>query len=253
MSYPNNATGQRRPPCANGGFTLLELLIAIILLSTVMVLLYGSIAQISSGTDKLNANLAKQQETRLLLRMISDDLQAANYFQEFAKGNAVKSGLILSKSYVGAKDFSKVQFHANVPVRFHRRVNRQADPLIHELAYWVEASEEDPDLMLLKRREDFYLDNDMEEGGITVEISEGIQTFRIEVLAQAELSRSLDGNWLDDWDSNQDQSRRMPRAIRVTLALVAASGNKAREETLEINIESGAGEKKKPSGTGDQQ
>ena len=244
MSYQNNPARAARRPRVYRGFTLLELLIAISLLSIVMVLLYGSVAQISSGTASLNADLANQQETRLLLRMITDDLQAATYLEGFAKGNDAKSGLLLTLDRVGADSYSIAQFHANVPVRFHRRINRQADPRVHEIAYWVEAAEEDPNLMVLKRREDFYVDNDMEDGGITVDIAEGIKTFQIEVLGEREISHSLEGDWQDNWDSNGDVKRRIPLAVRVTLALVPAPGLEIKEEVLEINIESSAEKKK---------
>ena len=112
---------------------------------------------------------------------------------------------------------------------------------MHELAYWVEPSEEDRDLLVLKRREDFYLDDDMEEGGTTVDIAEGIETFRIELLGEAEQSDSLEGNWLEEWDSNEGKKGAMPVAIRVTLALVPPAGAKIREESLEFNIESSLG------------
>lgn len=223
------------------GFTLLELLISIALLSIVMVLIYGAISQVTSGITSLNAELANQQETRLLLRMITDDLQAVNYFERFVKSAGAKSGIIVSRESFGTKFYSKTYFHANVPSRFHRRVDRKSDPLMHELAYWVEASEEDRELMVLKRREDFYLDDDMEEGGISVDLTEGIETFRIELLGEAEQSASLEGDWVDEWDSNEGKKGALPVAIRVTLALAAPPGAEIREETLDINIESSLG------------
>lgn len=241
MSCPNKAPA--KGGSASAGFTLLELLIAISLLSAVMVMIYGAISQITTGITSLNADLAVQQETRLLLRMISDDLQAANYFGRFVKGSGSKSGIIASSESINRKSYSKILFHANVPARFHRRVERPSDPLMHELAYWVESSEEDRDLLVLKRREDFYLDDDMEEGGLTVDIAEGIDTFRIELLGEAERSVTLEGDWLEEWDSNEGKKGGMPVAIRVTLALTAPPGAAVREETLEINIESSLGGK----------
>lgn len=238
MSCQNKReSGGRRAAGGRGGFTLLEMLVAMVLLSIIMVLIYGSLSQISSGTASLNADLERQQETRLLLRMITDDLQGANYFDGFADSQDAQSGIIVSRQDHGAKRYSRALFHANVPVRFHRRIDRQGDPRIHELAYWVEPSEDNRDVFLLKRREDFYLDNDMEEGGISVTLAEGVEIFRIEVLAEPERSTTLDADWLEDWDSNGRKKAPLPAAIRVTLAMADAFGKKVTPESLEVNIE----------------
>ena len=243
MSCPNKpALRHPRPRRAVLGFTLVELLVAIMLLTIVLVLLYGSFSQISSGTIRLNARLEEQQESRLLLRMISDDLQAAQYFEQFTQSERRKSGLFVTRDFVGTKEFSNLYFHANVASRFHRRVSPAADPGMHELAYWVEPSEEDRDVMVLKRREDFYLDEDMEEGGIIVTLIEGIETFRVELLAVGEQESELDDNWLEEWDSATSPAKnRMPLAVRLTLALRGAPDSPIREESLEINLQAAMG------------
>lgn len=245
MSCPNNPARRGAPPrraVQSRGFTLVELLVSIMLLAIVLVLLYGSFSQISSGTILLNARLEEQQESRLLLRMIADDLRAAQYFEQFARGEGNDSGLYVTRDFVGAREFSKLYFHANVASRFHRRVSPAADPGMHELAYWVEPSEEDRDLMVLKRREDFYLDEDMEEGGIVVTLSEGIETFRVELLAVGEQESELDDNWLEEWDSGErPATSRMPLALRLTLALRGAPESPIREEIVEINLQAALG------------
>ena len=66
------------------GFSVLELLISVALLSLVMFLLYGAFFQISNSSLKVNSTLETRQELRLLMKMVLDDLQSIKYLKHFA-------------------------------------------------------------------------------------------------------------------------------------------------------------------------
>lgn len=213
-------------------------MISMVLLGMILTLLYTSFFQISEGTTKLNEQLAEQQELRLLLNMIVEDLQGAQYFSRFVQDGGAASGLVADTDLVGAEAFSSLRFHANVGARFHRQVEPEADPGMHELAYWVEPDEDDRDVLVLMRREDFYLDDDMDEGGITAELVKGVEAFLVEFLPFANREAEFEDQWEDSWDSaDKPASARMPMAIRVTLARRVGTEGRRLEEKLEINLQ----------------
>ncbi|MCZ6628101.1 MAG: prepilin-type N-terminal cleavage/methylation domain-containing protein [SAR324 cluster bacterium] len=240
MSCPSRPPRPRRAPRrarAPGGFTLIELMVSLVLLGVILTLIYTSFYQISNGSKRISEELAEQQELRLLLTLIGEDLQAAQYFERFTKdGNA--SGMVAVTDFVGNRKMSKLDFHANVPARFHRQVDPAADPLMHELAYWVEEDERDREVLVLKRREDFYLDDDMHEGGVTSELVKGVESFLVEFLPPAIRQSEFEDQWEEEWDSSDKTGTgRMPMAMRITLARRATPQARLLQETLEVNLQ----------------
>src|SRR5690349_23437887 len=75
----SSSTRRVPSPTRAAGFTLIELLAALAILSLILALAYGSFFQISGAATSLKGELEEQQELRLLLKMIADDLQSARY------------------------------------------------------------------------------------------------------------------------------------------------------------------------------
>ena len=216
------------------GFTLIELIIAMVLLSVVLTLLYTSFFQISTNVRKLSGQLSEQQEMRMLMKMISDDLQAAQYFTNFAEQNEGKSGIKAVMDRIDKNEFTNIQFHSATFTRFYRKVPREADPHMHEIAYWVELGEDRKTLKFI-RREDFFLDDDMEEGGVKVVLAEGLESFKVEFLPPGSAGK-VQERWETDWDSSQGTSlERMPVALRITLAKKTEHGQEIKQ-TQEFNL-----------------
>ena len=223
------AKGRRR-----AGFTFIELIIAMVLLSVVMTLLYSSFSQISNNAKGLTDQLTEQQELRLLMKLVSDDLQAARYFENFAASQEKKSGILAKMDRMGEGDFSNVSFHSATQTRFFRKVSDLADPYMHEISYWVRAAE-DKDKFQLMRREDFFLDDDMEEGGESTVLSDGMEVFKIEFLPHSEAGKDQE-RWEETWDSNEIKTgERLPVAIRITMARTTSRGQKL-SQTEEFNL-----------------
>jgi prepilin-type N-terminal cleavage/methylation domain-containing protein len=228
----------RRPAGKAAGFTLVELMIAIVLLAIILTLLYTSFFQISTGTKRLQEQLAQQQEVRLLLKMIGDDLQAVQYFGGFVEdGEGRKSGLVAEEHAEGNEKFSRVHFHAAIPARFYPQVPPERDPGMHEVAYWVEPSKEDRERLVLMRREDFYLDDDMEEGGVSVRLAGEVRAFLVEFLPVKRRTEEYEDDWVLEWDSaDRPKNEPMPMAVRVTLALPDKKGPPV-SQTIQINLQ----------------
>lgn len=230
-----------RPPGA--GFTLLEFMISMGLLTWVLVFVYGAFAQISTGALSLRDEMTERQELRLLMRMVMDDLQSVQWLdQYYAKGVGHDTGIEAETVYEGGKEFSQLNFHAAIPSRFHRTVEAYRDPGLHEVGYKVRPA--DPDLaegdgLVLERREDFYIDNDMKNGGLTVTVAVGITDFLVEFLPPDADPNALRETWEDRWNSSTRSSKtRIPMAVRLTLGREDAKG-KSYREVLEVNLYEG--------------
>ena len=230
MSRPGRPGGRRR------GFTLIELLVSLLLLGLVLTLVYGAFAQISGPAVAQRDRLNEQQDLRLLLRMVADDLQSAQWLDRFwAKGIQFRTGVVAELRSQGGKDFTTVAFHTARPARFFRTVDPAHDPDLHEVGYSIEPSEDRTQLVLM-RREDFYLDDDIERGGVPVQVADHIQTFLVEFLPESADLNASEQPWQARWDSpNQPEPARMPVAMRVSIGRTSASGQ-VLTESIEFNL-----------------
>lgn len=213
------------------GFTLIDLLVSLSLLTIVMTMVYGSFLQISTHAVARTEELTQQQELRLLLHLVTGDLEAAQWLPRFnEKGVGFKTGIISDTEFLNGRDFSRIHFHAARPSRFFRRIPEGLDPGLHEVGYRVRRDKRGKSLRLV-RREDFYLDNDMEEGGNEVVIAEEIEEFLVEFLPPNADPNAFQEQWEKRWDANnRGKGSEMPIAIRVTLALKTKKGAVLREQ-----------------------
>jgi prepilin-type N-terminal cleavage/methylation domain-containing protein len=236
-SDPSRAGRPRAAPA----FTLIELLLAIALLSVIVALVYGALFQVTGGAQALTQEFSEDQELRLLVRMISQDLQAVRYLPEFTKklNNETRpSGLIARSEFVARGDFSRIDFHTAGPARQHRQRPEEGDPLLHEVGYQV-LEDRTLDTLTLVRREDYYVDGDMEAGGVTAVLARDIDTFKVECLLPAQAPGQQQEVWTSVWDSRPAPTapnERLPRALRITLGQTGKSGRHLKE-VLEINLE----------------
>lgn len=228
-----------RPGARRRGFTLIELLVAVALLGLVLSLAYTAFFQVSRSAGDLQQRLTERQELRLLLRMVADDLASVQYLDEWTTGGR-SSGLIADVERVQEEEFTTVDFHAAGPTRFFRQVDEARDPGLHEVGYRV-APSQDRQRLLLVRREDFYLDDDLRGGGsedLEVVLAERVREFRVRMLDPATAGASEEREqWLDRWDSRERpaNSSPLPVAIRLSLAVEGESGEVHRE-SLAINL-----------------
>lgn len=213
------------------GFTLIDLLVSLTLLTIVMTMVYGSFLQISTHAAARTEELTQRQELRLLLHLVAGDLEAAQWLPRFNQiGPGFRTGIISDTEFQNGRDFTAIHFHTARPSRFFRRLPEGLDPGLHEVGYRVRRDERGEALRLV-RREDFYLDNDMEDGGNEVVIAEEIEEFLVEFLSPDADPNAFEEQWEKRWDANtRAKGSEMPIAIRVTLALKTKKGVVLREQ-----------------------
>ena len=238
VAHRGLARGGAAPAGAIGrrAFTLIELLVSLLLLSLLLTLVYGAFAQVSGPALALRDRLTEQQELRLLLRMVADDLRSAQWLERFAaKGTQPHTGIVARMRLEGGKQFTEISFHAARPARFHRGLDPTLDPRLHEVGYAVQLSEDRSRLELV-RREDFYLDEDLEHGGLTVALADRIQEFRVQFLPPDADPDAAVQPWQDEWDSpSRPENARMPLAIRLTIGRADAAGGSL-SESIDVNL-----------------
>ena len=223
-------------PPRRAGFTLVEMLISMTLLSLVMTLVYTSFGQVSTRALAMRDLLTEQQELRLLMRLVSDDIAAAQWLSRFSeKSNQLRTGIIADTQTLQGEEFTRIRFHAARPARFHRRLPPGMDPALHEVEYFVRPAR-DGDTLEMVRREDFYLDDDMDDGGLSVVVAENIKSFLVEFIPPRAQGGGTEESWRKSWDSNtRNKGQRMPRALRLTLARETPAGIPLRE-VIEVNL-----------------
>ena len=219
------------------GFTLLELLISIALLGLVLSLLYAAFFQISNSTLQVKSTLETRQELRLLMKMVLDDLQNVQYLKRFAESGQTpqrETGLIAEiklgpeNTETGElEEVSSIYFHTANKSRFYPEV-KERDPELHEVAYTLD---ENPDTKTWEfiRREDFYLDRNLREGGKSYVLSEAVTKFELELLESetALAGGGFEEKWTKEWNSDENECNDpmaaenfcLPRAIKLTMAL----------------------------------
>jgi hypothetical protein len=92
--------------------------------------------------------------------------------------------------------------------------------------------------LVLVRREDFYLNDDLQEGGISVPVADRLAAFKVEFLAPGFDPNASEVPWQDRWNSDEQPSAHMPAAIRVTIGRLSPSG-KSLSDSLEFNLSLG--------------
>ena len=249
MSVPSNPAPHVR------GFTLIELVFSIVLLGLITALAYGAFFQASNSARSVQATLSGEQELRLLMKMVLDDLQSTRYLKQWvdAEPREHESGLV-AEQVLGPDNIeaSRISFHTDRPSSLFQdteEVRNGLDPHLHEIGYGLEFNTTE-DVWQFVKREDYYLDPNLREGrqeGRQIVLSESVTgflvEFRLREIQAASGTQSTQEDWAGVWDSEEGdctnpenkESFCLPRSIRVTLKLVGDDGREL-EDRQEINL-----------------
>ena len=239
----------------NFGFSLLELLISFVMLGLVMSLIYSAFFQISNSSIKVKSTLNSRQELRLLMKIVLDDLQSIQYLKHFS-GDVLGESLLRETGLIAERklgpentesekieEVSIIFFHTAIKSLFYPD-EKDNDPELHEVSYSLE---ENPDTKIWEfiRREDFYIDENIREGGISYVISEAVTNFELDLL-ESETALASGGykeNWTKVWNSEEGkcvdrmvvENFCLPRAVKLTMALRGDDGKTVSDSQV-INL-----------------
>jgi len=179
------------------GFTLLEVLIAVAILSIVLTALYSTFFLSSRAMDAMDESMTKLQESRKAIDILRRELEAA-YHNDNNEKTFVK---ILDKDLYG-KQATQLEFTAFTTVR----------PGLSKISYYME--EKDKKRTLFKKIGSSF-GKEESEG---TDIIEDLEEFTIEAKYQ--------DKWVKTWDTGI--IKKMPDEIKISLSVMI----KGRKVTL---------------------
>jgi general secretion pathway protein J len=210
------------------GFTLLELFIAIGILASITLLIYGAFAGMKQTRDGLQRVSDRYREGRIAMSRISQELQSA-YLSSHLPINAQLA--VVQTAFIGTRGTpaDRVDFNTFA----HRRLDRDAHESDQaEISYFAATDPKREGVTDLVRRVSPKLDLDPQKGGRVEVLATDIDLFDLEYLD------ALTGQWLETWDTRQatGQLGRVPLQIRILLVLNGGQrGNAGRgRETIRL-------------------
>jgi general secretion pathway protein J len=184
----------------NKGFTLLEVLLALLLLTIVLGAIYSTFFLAQKAVTGIDESLLKLQECRALLDTLSREIDAAVYTT-----GKKKSLLKIEDRDIYGRQTSRLTFTTLSPLR----------PGLSLITYHIE--EHDNVLVLYKRMANPYKETPEPEASDSrtnesdpnkpVDMIEGLESFTVEAKEGT--------NWVKTWDT--EETKRLPAELRVTL------------------------------------
>ncbi len=203
-------SARRRRPNARG-MTLLEIMVALVILSLVAVLIHGVIDSLSRGRKAEGLRADRAHEGREAMARILRDLSAAYLSLHLP----VLPALMTNRTaFVGQSSpvFDRIDFTAFAHFRTERDAHESDQA---EVGYFAARDPGVQDKWDLVRREQTPIDLEPLKGGVINVVAEDIESFDLRYLDP------LTGQWLETWDSTQlsGQPNRLPLEVKITLVL----------------------------------
>ena len=191
------------------GMTLIELMIAVTILSIVTMLVYGAFAQTARNRERMERQGNRYHELVTVLERIARELQMAYVSAHL---NPSPSSQSIRTCFVGIDrgGGDRIDFTAFS----HRRLYRDAHESDQaELSYFVTTDPEDSSKRVLARRESRRVDDDPQHGGEVLVAIENVLDFQVTYLDPLSLE------WVSSWDTTQGamQPNRLPAQVKILL------------------------------------
>ncbi len=187
------------------GFTLLEVLIAVAIMSGIVTVIYASFSTASRNVAQAEARRDAADLARTLLTKLSNDISNAYYYP------SMKETFFYGKKSGAEQDEPRFDTIALTTLTNWRKPNSKESDL-WEVGYRFEETPEKKGAVLIrKEKREFSSDNTPLEGGVDYALTERIKSLRL---------RYYNGStWTDDWDNTSQRSLLLPKAVEITLAL----------------------------------
>ncbi len=179
---------EKRSCGAGAGFTLLEMLVAIAILTIILGAVYSTFFLSNKALDGVDNTLLKLRECRMTLDTIGREMDSALY----NRSSTFPVFKMEDRDLYG-RQASKLAFTAFSPLV----------PGLSLVSYYVD--DNGGKLTLMKKIHSSYIPDNPEDKG--VDLIENIRAFSVEA--------NLDGKWVRTWDAAEMDG--VPQELRVTI------------------------------------
>ena len=183
---------------SRGGFTLVEIMIAIGIFGMIMVAIYASWSAILRGAKMGQDAASEAQRARMAMRCIEDALVSCQLFNE----NIQHYAFITDTS----SDFAVLSLAAHLPKSFPGS-GMFGDQVVRRVTFTVEPGADRVNQLVMRQMPLLAATNAAEDLSYTLPIAPDVSAFTLEFL---DVNR---GEWVRDWfHTNQ-----LPKIVRVSL------------------------------------
>src|SRR5579885_1191899 len=196
------------------GFTLIEVLIAVVLLAVISLLLWQSMGGAINSKERSEKREQTYRGAKLVLNRMTRELSMCVLYSSLEFLGISSSSEQMTKSvFIGtnAGDQDKLTFDTLAHVRYLKNV-KESD--MAEVTYFVEKAADEDQAQLgdyvLKIREKSPLDNQPDQGGRVMTLLEGVKELNFRYYDVTK------GEFKDEWDTTKiDFGNRLPKAVEI--------------------------------------
>ena len=193
------------------GFTLLEIMLAVSVLSLVGTLIYGGFSQTALNKARVEADVERSRIIHMALDRMARELTMAFVSTHVNPSLDLR---VVDRAFIG-KDRGK-RDRIDFTSFSHRRLYRNArESDQNEISYFVTEHPDDPGVQVLARREQNRIDDDPRRGGKSQILVENVEELNLEYFDP------LLTDWVQTWDTEDvlAQPNRLPTQVRIRLSV----------------------------------
>ncbi|MBW1832583.1 MAG: prepilin-type N-terminal cleavage/methylation domain-containing protein [Deltaproteobacteria bacterium] len=193
------------------GFTLLEIMLAVAVLSLVGTMIYSGFAQTALNKARIEQDVDHSRVIHMTLDRMARELTMAFVSTHVNPSLDLR---VVETAFIG-KDNGKddrIDFTSFSHRRLYRNA-RESDQ--NEISYFVTEHPDDPGALVLARREQNRIDQDPRRGGKSQILVENIEEFNVEYFDP------LLSDWVQTWNTEDmlAQPNRLPTQVRIRLSV----------------------------------
>jgi general secretion pathway protein J len=193
------------------GFTLLEIMLAVAVLSLVGTMIYSGFAQTALNKARIEQDVDHSRVIHMTLDRMARELTMAFVSTHVNPSLDLR---VVDTAFIG-KDNGKddrIDFTSFSHRRLYRNA-RESDQ--NEISYFVTEHPDDPGVLVLARREQNRSDEDPRRGGKSQILVENIEEFNVEYFDP------LLSDWVQTWNTEDmlAQPNRLPTQVRIRLSV----------------------------------
>lgn len=185
------------------GFTLIEILISVGLMASMFLMMNVSMNDLTSARNQILQTSEKNHASEVVFARFFSDFNSAFLADRLFQGadNPQTTGFIGTAESVNFSTFSGLHY-----------IEDKRDTEQHQVGYFLKEKNESN--MLMRRSTDYLLP-EIDEGGQSFPVMDGIESMLFEYYD------SNKKNWLTEWNTNSvAYAGRLPETVRVTLVVL---------------------------------